>query len=139
MNPLKPLAIPVVFVAILTTGQVLATEPTDKELMEEIRALRAKVDQLERTQNDQKSREVSKAEADATLESVLRDSDKRSQLIQAQGFTAGYDKGRFVIRSENGDFSLSPGLQLQARYIANYREEDAADKVNGDAPHRKRI
>jgi hypothetical protein len=103
---------------------------TQQELLDEIRALRAKVDRLEQAQLDRQNAPDAK-QADATAANVLQDADRRSQMLQAQGFTAGYDKGRFVIRSENGDFSISPQFQLQVRYTANYRAENAADPVDG--------
>jgi hypothetical protein len=109
-----------------------AAEPTQQDLMEELRALRVKVEQLEATQERQADK-LDAAEVDATVENVLRDADTRSQLLQAQGFTAGYDKGKFIIQSEDGNFRLNPSFQFQARYVANYREENAGDPVTGDA------
>ncbi len=40
--------------------------------------------------------------------------------------TGGYDDGKFILRARDGSFSLSPGAQLQFRYIANSRDDDAA-------------
>ena len=107
-------------------------QPTQRELMEQINALNAQVERLEATQDAQQDR-VSAAEVDATVDRVLRDADRRSQLLQAQGFTAGYDKGKFKIQSEDGNFLLNPNVQLQVRYVYNYREEDAEDTFEGDA------
>jgi hypothetical protein len=106
--------------------------PSQQELMDQINALKAQVDRLQATQQSQQDR-LTAAEVDATVDSVLRDADRRSQLLQAQGFTAGYDKGKFKIQSEDGNFVLNPNIQLQARYVYNYREEDAADTFEGDA------
>src|SRR5687767_11358191 len=95
-------------------------ETSRQELMAELKALRARVEQLEAAQ-DRQADNLNAAEVDATVDSVLRDADDRSQLLQAQGFTAGYNKGKFTIQSEDGNFVLSPSFQLQARYVYNYR------------------
>lgn len=107
-------------------------EPSQQELMDELKALRAKVEQLEQAQGKQQEKLDAK-EVDATVDSVLRDADRRSELLQAQGFTAGYTNGKFIIQSEDGNFRINPNLQLQFRYNTNYREEDAANSIDGDA------
>jgi hypothetical protein len=109
-----------------------AAEPTQQELMDELQALRAKVEQLEAAQTRQ-AEKLTAQEVDATVDAVLRDADRRSQLLQAQGFTAGYTKGRFTLQSEDGNFVLQPLFQMQLRYATNYREEDAANSIDGDA------
>jgi hypothetical protein len=137
-------AIPVIVAGSLGLGSAAALaataaaeeprQPSQRELMGQIDALKAQVERLEAT-----TRHAGRADAPdapavaATVDSVLRDADRRSQFLQAQGFTAGYDKGKFVIQSEDKNFYLNPNLQLQARYVYNNREEDAADPVEGDA------
>jgi hypothetical protein len=101
-----------------------AADPTQAELMQQIEALRAKVEQLESHQNATAQR-LDSREVDATIDGVLRDADRRSQFMQAQGFTAGYNKGKFLIQSEDGNFVLNPGVQFQFRYVANLREESS--------------
>ena len=113
-------------------GQAVAGEPTTQELLEELKALRAKVEQLEAAQARWNGA-PEPAEVDATVDRVLRDADRRSQLLQPSGFTAGYTNDKFIIQSENGDFSLSPSFQLQIRYVLNYRDEDAPTQIDGDA------
>jgi hypothetical protein len=98
--------------------------------MEQIQALKAQVDKLQAAQEAQQNK-LTAQEVDRTLEQVLADADRRSQLLQATGFTAGYTKDKFIIQSEDGNFVLNPSIQMQARYIVNYREEDAANKVDG--------
>src|SRR3954464_5565498 len=83
----KYLTIPVVAGA-LGLGSIVvaqAAEPTAAELMSQIQALQAKVQTLETNQQQA----VTKADVDATVESVLKDADKQSQLMQMEGFTAG--------------------------------------------------
>src|SRR5688572_30829522 len=87
-------------------------EPSKQELVEQINALKAQVDRLAANQQVQQDKWTAR-EVDATVDSVLRDADRRSQLFQVQGFTAGYDKGKFVIQSEDGNFKLNPNFQLQ--------------------------
>ena len=128
-------AIPVIVAGSLgLCGVARAAEeqPTQQELMEQINTLKAQVERLEATQEAQGDK-LTAREVDATLESVLDDADRRSQLLQSGGFTAGYNKGKFVIQSEDGNFLLNPNFQLQVRYIYNNREEDAADEIEGDS------
>ncbi len=107
-------------------------DPTTQELIGQINALKAQVEKLESTQKTQETRLTAK-EVDATVGQVLSDADRRSQLMQASGFTAGYSKGKFIIQSEDGNFVLNPGIQMQARYVVNYRDENAANEIDGVA------
>lgn len=140
VDPKRRRKLPAVVAGALSAGGILGlgtagaatTEPTQQELMDEINALRAKVDQLQMTQERQQNK-LNATEVDATVDSVLRDADRRSQLLDAQGFTAGYHKGKFLIQSEDGNFVLNPSLQFQFRYVINYREEDAANPIDGGA------
>ena len=114
-----------------------AAEPTQQELMEQIEALRSKVQQLEANQAQQGQAPAdarsSSREVDATIGSVLNDADRRSQLLSANGFTAGIDRGKIIIRSEDNQFLINPNFQFQFRHVWNYREEDAATEIGGDA------
>jgi len=67
------------------------------------------------------------------FERVLRDADRRSQLLQAEGFTAGYNNGKFIIQSADGNFLLHPWLQFQFRSTTNARDNAGG----GDAPNAK--
>ena len=109
-----------------------AEEPSQQELMDQINALKAQVDRLQANQQAQQEK-LTARDVDATVERVLRDAEQRSQLLQASGFTAGYDKGKFKIQSEDGNFLLNPNFQLQVRYVYNNREEDAEDTFEGDS------
>jgi phosphate-selective porin OprO/OprP len=116
----------------LSATSVVAEEPSREELAKQIAELKAKVEQLEATQQKQ-TEKLSKEEVDATVQRVLSDADRHSQLLQAQGFTAGFTGGKFIIQSEDGNFVLNPQLWFQPRYVVNYREEDAANEVDGRA------
>jgi hypothetical protein len=89
----------------LGAGMVRAAEPTTEELMKQIDALQAKVQQLETRQQALNSKDV-----DATVAAVLRDADKRSELLQMEGFTAGWTKDKgFRLQSADGNWVLHPG------------------------------
>ena len=79
------------------------TQPTQAELLQQIQALRAKVEQLEARQSAT-TQPLDSREVDATVNQVLQNADSHSQFMQAQGFTAGYNKGKFLIQSEDGNF-----------------------------------
>src|SRR5450432_1837367 len=108
----KFMAIPLVAVALsMSGGAVRAAEPTTSELMQQINQLQAKVQQLETKQEAIASKDV-----DATVDQVLQDADKRSQLLQMEGFTAGWQQGKgFRIQDAQGNFVLHPFFQAQLR------------------------
>lgn len=120
--------------SVMAGGTVRAAEPTPAQLMEQIQQLQAKVQQLETTQQSQAS--LSGKEVDATVERVLNDADRRSQLLQMEGFTAGYNKGKFLIQDAAGNWSMHPYLQFQFRSTTNYTDDgkqagEDADIENG--------
>ena len=132
-----------------------AAEPTKQELIEQLQALQAKVEQLEArqaqtqpaSQSQPSSPQVAADDEDATVGSVLKDAELRSQpsMLQSEGFTAGYTNGRFIIQDASGNFVINPNVQLQARYVGNYRSSDAAfggddgDKVVQDGFEMRRV
>src|SRR3954447_7440209 len=72
-----------------------ATEPTQQELIQQIKSLQSKVDQLEarQRQRDDQAPPPATTQKDATVDSVLKDAERRSgppAMLQAEGFTAGY-------------------------------------------------
>ena len=105
----------------ITTGPT-TTEPTTAELMKQIQALQAKVQTLENNQQQA----VTKADVDATDASVLKDADKQSQLMQVEGFTAGWTNGHFILQSADGNFKIIPMIQWQFRNTTNWRESGKA-------------
>jgi phosphate-selective porin OprO and OprP len=117
----KHLTLPAVMAGALGMGGSIAwaAEPTADELMKQIEQLQAKVQQLEN--NQQQS--LTARDVDATVEKVLRDADRRSQLLQMEGFTAGWRDG-FRIQSANGDFMINPYFQFQFRNVTNWRDFD---------------
>ncbi len=57
------------------------------------------------------------------ISEMLADAETRSSLLASAG-AAGHD-GRFFLASSDGDFRLNISGQLQFRYIATFRDDDA--------------
>ena len=121
---------------------VSAAEPTQQELIDQIKALQNKVEQLDARQND-KAPQTQAAKQDAlaqpteqgaTIDSVLRDAERRSSpaMLQAGGITAGYIKNKFIIQDEAGNFVLNPNIQFQFRHVANFRQDNTANETGTD-------
>lgn len=122
----KFLTIPAVVAGALGMGSTIAwgAEPTTSELLEQIKQLQAKVSDMEGRQT-----KLNDAQVGATIDSVLKDAERRSQLLQMEGFTAGHDGKRFVLQSADGAYSLSPQFQFQFRNTTNWTENG---KASGD-------
>src|SRR5689334_11942156 len=79
-----------------------AEDPSYEDLKQQLQQLQARIEQLETQQHQLSTKDV-----DATVERVLKDADKRSQLLQMEGFTAGYQKGKgFLIQDAAGNWVL---------------------------------
>lgn len=115
-----------------------AAEPTQQELVDQIKALQDKVQQLEGRQAAQAPVPAPATAApegrDATIDSVLRDADRRSSplFLQTAGVTAGYVKNKFIIQDEAGMFVLNPNVQFQFRHVANFRSDNTAGGTGDD-------
>jgi hypothetical protein len=103
-----------------------AEELTTQELIRRIDDLQAQLDRLKA--GEARARQDAR-EVDATVDRVVKDADRRSQLLDVEGFTAGYSGGKFLLQSGDGQFVFHPYLQLQFRNITNYREDG---KASGD-------
>src|SRR2546422_7642582 len=85
------------------------TTPVQSGQDAKIRELEAKVAALESRQT------LSTQDANATIESVLRDAEQRSKLLATGGdMTAGYDNGFFI---RTGNFELKPTVWMQFRNV----------------------
>lgn len=94
-----------------------AAEPSQDQRIAE---LESKLANLE-TKQAANSKDIA-----ATIDSVLRDAEKRSQLLAAGDSGAGYDNGFFI---RMGDaWVLKPGAQFQFRGVADFREDAGADE-----------
>ncbi len=107
-------------IALIAMGSTLrAEEPTTAELMQQIKALQERVQQLEQKQDAA----AHARDIDEITKEVLADAEKRDQLLNAEGFTAGYTDGKFILQSADGNFLLHPFLWMQFRNVTNYRQE----------------
>src|SRR5438105_2191690 len=102
------------------------TTQDPQQTAEEIRQLKARLEQLETQVNSSKAPAAQAGGDSSAAEAVLRDAEQRSKLLDLQGFTAGYDNRRFVIRSEDGNFVFKPWLHLQFREVLNWRQDAVA-------------
>jgi hypothetical protein len=118
-------SVPAIMAAAIgaSSAIALAAEPTVQDMQKQIEALQAQLTELKSTQQSQ----LNAKDVDVTVDQVLADAQKRSQLMQVEGFTAGYSKGKFLIQSADGNFSLNPNFQMQLRHVVNYADEVEAD------------
>lgn len=118
-NQKRMLLSAVIAAAIGATGAVAsAAEPTVQDMQKQIEALQAQLSQLQATQQSQ----LSARDVDLTVDKVLADAHKRSQLLQLEGFTAGYSNGKFLLQSADGNYSFSPYMMMQFRHVLNYAD-----------------
>lgn len=106
---------------------VLFVPPTAEAQETELQAMQRQLDAMKAELAELKAQQAGAATAadvDATIERVMEDAHRRSQLLQLQGFTAGWSRDRFVLQSEDGAFSLKPGFQVQVRHVLNARDTD---------------
>src|SRR4051812_25856757 len=111
----------------LFSGVSLAADPTTQELLDQIKQLQSKVEQLEVKQNQ------SSADVAATVDKIVADASRRSQLLVSDGNLVGGwnpQKQQFYLGSEDGNFYFHPIAILQVRGNVNYREDA---KQSGDS------
>lgn len=115
-----------------------AAGPSPREMAEEIRELKARIERLE-TETGQPSQ----AEVDAVVERVLRDAEARSHLIPPGEFGITYTDGRLIIANRDRSFVAHPWAQVQVRNSVNWREGAGAggsdDVQNGFEIRRARF
>src|SRR5438477_3118966 len=105
--------------------------PADtRQLQETIESLQAQVKQLQ-AEDQTPGRHITARDVDATVDSVLHDANRRSQLMaESGGFMGGWSDDHFTIRSADGNYSMMPGIQFQFRTVTTYNDKV---KSNGDA------
>jgi hypothetical protein len=111
----------------LGSAASFAADPSAQEMAEQLKALQAKVDQMQAKQDA-----LDKANAQATANRVEDDASRHDKMLDVDAFTGGWDpkKLQFFIGTEDGNFYLHPGVIFQFRYVANYRD---AGKKSGDS------
>jgi hypothetical protein len=119
----KFVGIAAISLALLSVAAAPA-EPSRQDLQIQIDALKSQIERLGTTAPAQ----LDPRDVDIVVQQVLADAEHRSApLADVSGFSAGYSNGKFVLQSEDGNFSLSPGLLLKVRYVTNWREHGKAD------------
>ena len=98
---------------------------TTQDLQQQLNDLQAKVAALQAQQqsNDQ-----------ATMKAVLDDANKRSTftLEDSIPFATNWQAGKFMLKSDDGNFTLHPWFQLQFRGVTNYRDDAGTGSSNTD-------
>ncbi len=122
------------FCLIATAGLAVASSsafaqtpsPELQQMQQQLEQVKAQLAELKAAQ----TKTDHSADVDATVERVIRESERRSQLMQLQGFTAGWTNERFVLQSEDGNFSLKPSLQFQLRHVINSSDGDGGQQTD---------
>jgi hypothetical protein len=107
--------------------------PSTSDLQAQLEALRARVEaqdveiaQMRQSQGDQWLTERRAEEIRGLVQDVLADSDMRANLLE-NGIGAGHDGKHFYLASADGNFRLNIGGYIQARYVANSRDDSLSD------------
>ena len=96
--------------------------PTTRSLTEQNKQLADEVRKLEARVSDLETREERTQEAHQTADAVLKDATYHSEVLSLTSLTAGFaPSAGFVIRSEDGAFSLHPGVLADVRYMTSVR------------------
>jgi len=121
----------VLFLSATALAAEPTTQPTPAELMEQIKQLQSKVQELEKKQDTQ-SQAAHQAEVDRVVAELEKDAQKRSQWLPPESLQAGYENNRFFLRSADGNFLLRPWFQWQVRNVTNFSENNGDyDVQNG--------
>ena len=103
-----------------------AAEPTSQpeDVTARMNALQAQLDELKAQQAAQQAKTDAQEQA-SNLNSVLKDADQHSKLLDTGDVTAGYDSKshRFFIASGDGDFVFRPWLHMQFREVTSERQD----------------
>src|SRR5205809_7563794 len=93
------------FSASLALAAAPTTEPSTRELLDQIKQLQSKVEQLEAKQSQ------TSADVAATVEQIVKDAERRSTLLQTSGdFLAGHDDKTFFLKSADGNYLIIPSF-----------------------------
>lgn len=126
-------------VAAAAQPQAPSTQPSQQELLDQLRALQAEVKDLrgqlhvqqQQIQQQQQRQPAAPATQPAaasgapTTADLLQDLDRR-QALEMNPLTGVWDPAKgFVLRSEDGAFLLHPWAFIQVRDATNYREHGA--------------
>jgi hypothetical protein len=98
------------------------TRPASKAAMlREIQSLQTRIDQLE-THHARTDSTVPTEDSQKLMDQIVDDADRQSDLFSIGPFSSGYDpEVGFVLRSDDGNYSMHPSVLLQARYALENR------------------
>lgn len=117
-------------VMTLTAGQVRAetmgTATQLQQMQSELDALRSQLNDVRATQNETWLNERRTEEVKSLVREVLADADLRASMVEG-GATAGHNGENFFLANADGSFLMNVSGQIQARYIANFRDDSGAD------------
>lgn len=108
-----------------STPDASPTSQPATDTQAQIKALRARLDELEARQQDeaQKRQQAAAAAEEAqTRHDLQKDASEHSKLLDSEGFTAGYTDNRFTIQSADGKFSFRPWMHMQFRDVTMDRQ-----------------
>ena len=128
MNRVLSVAAVAAALSLAPASALAQQEPSREQLQQELADLKARIAALEAKQQQ----DATLAADQQTKQDVITDAEKRSKLGGGGSpVTAGYDKG-FFIKSEDGNFSLRPGVQVQFRYVSNFGDDTDGDDTVDD-------
>jgi len=105
-----------------------AQQPSQADLQKQVEQLQSQVKDL---QTQRATPAYNAKDVDATVDSVLSDANRRSQLLaESGGFSGGWMNDHFTIRSADGNYTMMPGIQFQFRTVTTYNDKVQA---SGDA------
>ncbi len=113
-------------VALAFSYPALAADSASTDTSAEILALKARLEKLEIQQkqaDQQRDQAERKLDEKTTSDLLAGEAVQKDQFLVADGFTAGYTDGRFVIQDTQGNFTFRPWMHLQFREVVNDRTD----------------
>ncbi|MCE9591319.1 MAG: OprO/OprP family phosphate-selective porin [Planctomycetes bacterium] len=109
------------------------TATGESALRSEIATMKSRIAQLESQKSETWLNEQRAEEVKTLVREVLADADTRASL-QGSGAVAGHNGKHFFLASEDGNYLLNVGGQIQVRYVYNAtRGSDDSNESNRDS------
>jgi len=103
-------------------------QPSQTDLQQQLQALQQQVKDLQAQRAAASGPAYTAKDVDATVDGVLHDADRRSQMLaETGGFYGGWMDDHFTIRSEDGNYTLNPSIGFQFRSVTNYNQNGGAN------------
>lgn len=106
-----------------------ADQPTNEQMLQELKALRARVAELQDSKSETWLNERRAEEVKTLIREVLSDADTRASLLDSS-VTGGWNGEEFFLASEDGKFLFIPQFHFQLRYIYNDFDSNAGSSVD---------